>query len=839
MTNSNRTTADALLPGAPLTIAARIELGKETQRFTQGAIVPFPRGYPGAHALTALGPNARKNCELLQSAGYSVTAYEYTSCTGEIIQLVVRFDHKSQPKEIRPVRYCGPVDQGRPQFEMSSIDGQRPLYGLHELATRPDAPVLVVEGEKTAEAARTIFPDFVVITWMGGAGGVRRTELDALKGRSLVIWPDNDEAGRRAGRLFAALAVQAGAASAGFVDVPREFGDKWDLADDVPQGLVDDYPLRKLVETARPLSAAELARITSDARDRAESRRLLGHRPGHSGVDKPAVADALSELDPDMSRLEWLAIARCLYLAFGDEGLSIFDQWSAGSEEKYKAGEPARLWAEYTSAKGPFRAKPLAWLMRLARDLPREEGKNFELDKEAYVRAAIEEVNECHAVVIRGTKTVVMWEQYDPRFERYVLTFLKKSDFTEKMIWKIPLPPQEGDPAHKKKSMPLGKLWFESGLRLQYDAIHFMPGQKVGPRELNSWTGFAVERRDDSEGWSRLKGHLLNNVAGGDRESYDYILNWLAFGVQRLEVPTGTALVLQGAKGAGKSILIVLYGALFGTHTWVTAISEDIVGRFNAHLETTLLLGVEEAFAPQNRAADGTLKDLITSKKLRLEDKFFSAWPAPSHLRIIMTSNNDQVVRADGSDRRYAVFEVTNPHQNDPNARRRYFGELVEQMETGGYEAMLGELIARDISSWNPEAIPETEALRRQKYLNLTNDPVTAWYHSRLEDGIDILSGEAGRGVYPWSQTNTVWVPIAAVLEDYAAFAKRHGHRGDDQRLKNKLARLMPPGFAGRAKKQGEINGARAVKCYPFPPINEARELFSRATGFEFIQDGG
>ncbi|HEV2080702.1 MAG TPA: DUF5906 domain-containing protein [Allosphingosinicella sp.] len=817
----------------PQTVGERVQRGRETGSHANGAIVPFEGRNVGPEILDQLRGKELGRVQRLLAAGYRATVFPYRDEDGAILQLVLRFDHPTAPKEIRPLRYLGRDKYGVPLFWMTAIEAPRPLYGLHELAQRPEAQVLAVEGEATAEAARLLFPEMVPVTWMSGAGGVAHTEMEPLAGRNIIIWPDNDIAGRRAGRTFASLALKAGAASVGMVDVPREFGENWDVADEVPEELREAYPLRHLLETARQLTAADLEKTGSHGRSAAERGRLLGHKPGHSEVDKQAVADALHELDPSMSRLEWIKIARCLYLAFGSEGLPMFDAWSKGSEEKYKEGEPAALWSGFEAEKSAFRAKSLAWLMRQARDSPREEGQNFEVDKEAFVRASIEEVNEDHAVVTRGAKTVVIWERYDPRFERYTLTFLKKSDFTEKLIWKIPLPPQEGD-TPRKRSMPLGKLWFESGLRRQYEAIYFAPGQSVGSRALNTWRGFAVEPIDNPDGWSRLKAHLLNNVAQGDGGGYEYILNWLAFGVQRLGKRTGTALVLQGAKGAGKSILIVLYGHLFGSHTWVTAISEDIVGRFNAHLETTLLLGVEEAFAPQNRAADGTLKDLITTDTLRVEDKFFSAWTAPNHLRIIMTSNNDQVVRADGFDRRYAVFEVLSPHQNDPDARRRYFGEMVEQMETGGYEAMLGELLSRDISDWNPEAIPETEALKRQKLLNLSNDPVAAWYHSRLEDGVNVLSGEAQTNLYPWSETGVIWVPVRDVRADYSAYAKRHGHRGDDQRLQNKLARYMAPGFAGKPKQQGEVNGGEQVRCYPFPPIGEARKLFAEKTGFTF-----
>lgn len=827
MSDDPAETADA----RELTIQERLELGRKTGTGAGGGIVPFECSLQASTILTHLDQKPRRQVSKLLARGYDLNVYGYRSEKGEGFFGVMRFDHPTERKTFRPLRYLGRL-RGKELYSLTALEGSQPLYGLELLMSQPCKRILITEGEKAAEAARELFPELVGMTWPGGANNARRVDASALRGKDVILWPDNDHAGRVAMRVFAARAFEAGARSVCIVDVPPEFGEKWDLADEVPPEHREAYPLRHLIETARELTIADVEISSARSGKLAKANRLLGQKPGHSKVDREAVEHALDELDPSMSRLEWLKIARCLYLAFGDQGLPIFDAWSRGSSEKYREGEPARLWSAFAATDGTFPAKSLAWLMRQARDLPREEGKNFELDREAYARAAIEEVNENHAVVTRGSKTVVISEQFDPRTERFTLTFLKKSDFIDKLIWKIPIPGDDGKAS--KVSIPLGKLWFASGLRRQFDNIYFAPGLMVGPRDLNTWTGFAVEPLDNPEGWSKFKEHLLNNVAQGDSDAYEYILNWLAFGVQRLGVPIGTAFVLQGAKGSGKSIIIVLYGFLFGSHTWVTSISEDIVGRFNAHLETTLLLGVEEAFAPQNRAADGTLKDLITAKTLRFEDKFFSAWRGPSHLRIIMTSNNDHVVRADGSDRRYAVFEVVHPHQHDPDARRRYFGELVEQMESGGYEAMLGELLARDISAWNPEAIPETEALWRQKRLNLSNDPVLAWYYSRLEDGIDILPGDADTGVYTWSETGTTWVPVRAVLADYADFAKRHGHRGDEQRLKNKLARFMPKGFESRARAEPGVDGTHKVKCYPFPPLPEARQLFTARTGLLF-----
>lgn len=105
----------------------------------------------------------------------------------------------------------------------------RPPYGLHLLAQQPDAGVLIVEGEKTADAARALFPRTIVLSWCGGAGGVLTTDWSALAGRRVALWPDNDEPGLRTmAKLAQHLQDQA---QVRVVLPPSDAPPKWDLAD--------------------------------------------------------------------------------------------------------------------------------------------------------------------------------------------------------------------------------------------------------------------------------------------------------------------------------------------------------------------------------------------------------------------------------------------------------------------------------------------------------------------------------------------------------------------------------------------------------------------------------
>jgi putative DNA primase/helicase len=127
----------------------------------------------------------------------------------------------------------------------------RPLYGLQLLAERLEAPVLVVEGEKTADAAAELLPDFLVVTSPFGAKSAGKADWSVLNGREVTIWPDNDEAG--AGY---AAAVLRRVPHAKLVELPAFLKDGWDLADVPTTGITPDI-IAELIAIARRENVVE------------------------------------------------------------------------------------------------------------------------------------------------------------------------------------------------------------------------------------------------------------------------------------------------------------------------------------------------------------------------------------------------------------------------------------------------------------------------------------------------------------------------------------------------------------------------------------------------------
>lgn len=168
----------------------------------------------------------------------------YRAADGALMGYVLRV--MIEGKKMTPtVTWCiGP--RGEARWCLQHFPEPRPLCGLDALAERPDAPVLVVEGEKCRAVSAGALPAYVCVAWPGGTKGVKYVDFSPLAGRDVVLWPDADEGGFGAmlgyvdgsGLLHegvAQFAHRAGARSLRVVDVSVQ-PKGWDIADAIEDG---------------------------------------------------------------------------------------------------------------------------------------------------------------------------------------------------------------------------------------------------------------------------------------------------------------------------------------------------------------------------------------------------------------------------------------------------------------------------------------------------------------------------------------------------------------------------------------------------------------------------
>lgn len=169
----------------------------------------------------------------------------YLSATGEVMFYQARYDIEGR-KEFCPWSWS----ETQEKWVMKAWPKPRPLYGLDDLTERPTAPVLIVEGEKTAEAARKLLgKNYVVVTWQGGSSSWDKADWSPVRGRTVLIWPDADNSkktkagivlpyhqqpGPAAGFAIAALLVKS-CKEVKLINV-SDRPDGWDAADAVAEG---------------------------------------------------------------------------------------------------------------------------------------------------------------------------------------------------------------------------------------------------------------------------------------------------------------------------------------------------------------------------------------------------------------------------------------------------------------------------------------------------------------------------------------------------------------------------------------------------------------------------
>ncbi len=139
----------------------------------------------------------------------NATPHIYRDANGNIASYVWRIEAtENTPKTFRGLSW-GSLNGNPPEWHWKHPNPPRMLYGLDRLAARPDAPVIVCEGEKAADAAMEKFPDHVCMTWPGGAGAVSHADWSPLAERDVIVWPDADLPGLKAAIAISKFLPQA------------------------------------------------------------------------------------------------------------------------------------------------------------------------------------------------------------------------------------------------------------------------------------------------------------------------------------------------------------------------------------------------------------------------------------------------------------------------------------------------------------------------------------------------------------------------------------------------------------------------------------------------------
>ena len=434
---------------------------------------------------------------------------------------------------------------------------------------------------------------------------------------------------------------------------------------------------------------------------------------------------------------------------------------------------------------------------------------------------AIAKLNAAHAVIRDAGKTVVINHEYDPVFQRRLITQSSFSDLRNFYgnQWVETGHTKAGTPIRKR----LGHWWLDHPDRRQYDGLVCAPGDEV-PGYFNLWQGFAVDPAPGD--WARFTEHCYEIICGGNTTLYDYVIAYLADAVQHPGDRAEVALVLRGARGTGKGIFARTFGGLFGQHFVHVAHSRHLTGHFNSHLRDAVVVFADEAFFPGDKQGEGGLKMLITEPTIPIERKGQDVVVVKNLIHLILASNHDWVIPAGLDERRFCVLDVSDTRQQDHD----YFKAIVDEMDHGGRAAMLYDLLHYDLAEVNLRHVPTTAALIEQKLRSMT--PNERWWFQKLDQG-QLLPDHDG------------WVPEApkvALYQDYLRTLGKIGvrHKSVETELGMFLAKMLPAGTLTTCRKiavvptgceRSDEGQSKRLPHWRVPSLEACREAFDRLSG--------
>lgn len=257
--------------------------------------------------------------------------------------------------------------------------------------------------------------------------------------------------------------------------------------------------------------------------------------------------------------------------------------------------------------------------------------------------------------------------------------------------------------------------------------------------QVNQWRGFATQPSSQTVSKSEVEPfltYIYEVIADGKEERYRWVLGWLADMLQKPHQKPGTALVLVGVQGAGKTFLgEQVMGKIIGPSHYqqINSIAK-LTDKFNSLIDNKVFLQCDESIHSYQKDAASRLKSVITDETMVIEPKGINSYSKPNHLHLIFTSNDETAaIFIDPSpfERRFTVLKVSSRYAND-----MIYWTTMRAWTTFNLPKIMRYLMDYEYDRALISRPLQTEAKVEIQKIGL--DPEVAWILSRVADGFPI-----------------------------------------------------------------------------------------------------
>jgi len=257
--------------------------------------------------------------------------------------------------------------------------------------------------------------------------------------------------------------------------------------------------------------------------------------------------------------------------------------------------------------------------------------------------------------------------------------------------------------------------WLEDPKRKEYDDFAFNPfvskDKDTTPKNIfNTFQPFEVDEIEDIDDkklnkeikWFRE--FLFDVISDKHKDTYEYLLDYLADFFQRPYKNCQVALILRGPSGCGKDTLIDIQKAMIGisnNYFYRGSKIEDILPKdgFNSQLKNKLLVQFNETEGKDGIDYKELIKDHVTRAYNNINEKYVNPYEQKNLAQVIFCSNQTSPVQFMFDERRFVMCKCGLPKSKE------FYVDIHENILTDKYKlnCLYTYLLRRDISQWDAQ----------------------------------------------------------------------------------------------------------------------------------------
>jgi hypothetical protein len=236
-----------------------------------------------------------------------------------------------------------------------------------------------------------------------------------------------------------------------------------------------------------------------------------------------------------------------------------------------------------------------------------------------------------------------------------------------------------------------------------------------------------------------------------DAQELEHIWNVMAYKLQNAGIKINHAILHGGKGGCGKDTMWAPFiWSVCGPHEKNKGLidNESLSSQWGYQLEAEIVVlnELKEPEAKDRRALANRLKPIIAAppEMLTINRKGLHPYKMVNRLFMLAFTNEDMPITLDSDDRRWFCVWSDADKMTGEEAKR-----IWGWYHKGGFEAVAGWLRARDVSAFNPQAIPPmTEYKQKLIYVGMSNAESFIYHLIEKQEApfnVDVICG-------PWHE---------------------------------------------------------------------------------------